>query len=84
MTDDLTIKQKERILTAYTEYLKAKTELGVKPTEAEMQLLKDGHKDLKADIEEKFQQVMPLIREMFEHQRSEVAELVPKLVGDEE
>lgn len=87
MTDDLTLKQKEQILLAYTEYLKAQIALGIKPTDDEVQLLMDGAELFMGDLKGTFREVIAALNEIFEHQRSVMAQMIPELVengGDEE
>lgn len=87
MVEDLTLKQKEQILIAYTEYLKAKVELGIKPTEEEIQLLLDGGNHFMTDLKGTFRQVLGTLNEAFSHRRSTVKQIFPEMVengGDEE
>lgn len=63
MTNKLTPKQKVKVMTAYTQFLNAKAELGIKPTDAELQLLRDGIDDVHTDVEETVQTFLPVAAE---------------------
>lgn len=83
MDEDLTLKQQEQILIAYTEYLKAKVELGIEPTDEEIQLLIEGGNYFMTDLKGTFRQVIGTISEAFEQRRSTLEVLHPDIEENE-
>lgn len=53
-------------MTAYVHYLNAKVELGVEPTNEEIQLLREGMADVNGDIREGWEAVYPVLRNVID------------------